>query len=174
MMSDNTLTVGQMLLTCADTHWHSCPACTSYRGTTDAWGIFWGHWNACGFKAALHNCEGKGCHRAGAALGRAAWGCSCCLQWASHGEMGFWTRAPFIVTSSCLWSVPSQQYKGGLCMEEGATSPTGCGSPLPGRAYGTHNLWGYSFYFNVGIWVYFLLLQLPVTIFQKCTYTPEL
>lgn len=173
-MSNNTLTVGQMLLNCFETHWHSCPACISYRGTTDAWGLFWGLWNACGFKGNLHNCEGSGSHRAGAALGCAAWGCSRCLQRTSHGEIGFGTRAAPTVTSSCLWGVPSQQDQGGLCMEEGATFPTGCGCPFPGRTSGTHNPWGYSFYFNVGTWVYFLLLQLPVTIFQKCTYTPEL
>lgn len=40
-MSAITLTVGQILLNGADTGWRSCPARTRYRGTADAWGLFW-------------------------------------------------------------------------------------------------------------------------------------
>lgn len=62
--------------------------CTSYRGATDAWGIFWGLWIACGYKAALHNGEGRDSRRAGADLGCAAW----TLQRAPRGETGSGAR----------------------------------------------------------------------------------
>lgn len=89
-----------------------------------------------------------------------------CLPWAPVGrwDLGM-GPAPTVTLLHPRWA-----FQGGLCMEEEAAPPRGCGCSFPGLSISEITV----LILILELGGTFLLLPLPVRTFEKCTHPPEI
>lgn len=122
---------------------------------------------AYGFKAALHNGEGRDSHRAGAALGLSAMG----TPWGD----GIWGWGQPLLSHPAAFGVSfPNKAKVGSVWKKKLHLQWAVDVPSQGGHTGLSVSEVIGFIFILEFGCIFLLLLLPVTIFQKCAHTPEL